>query len=106
MAFLGQDGWKSGLSAQALSKIEELEAKTARLEKDRAQKQMRAESMEQQMEKHKAKMDEEKNRAGELNREMTALRESCLELQKIKDKLQHDLGSKDKQNDCLQVINQ
>ncbi len=56
MAFLGQDGWKSGLTSEALRKVEELEAKADRLERDRGQKQMRLETVEQALEKQKQKV--------------------------------------------------
>ncbi len=56
MAFLGQDGWKSGLGAEALRKVQELEEKSVRLERDRAQKQMRLETVEQALDKQKQKV--------------------------------------------------
>jgi len=56
MAFLGTDGWKSGLPPLALNKIGELESAQDKLNKERAQKQMRIETLEQTIEKLRKKV--------------------------------------------------
>ncbi len=56
MAFVGQDGWKSGLSSMALTKIEELESQNEKLKRDRGQKQMRLETLLQTLEKQTKKV--------------------------------------------------
>ncbi len=102
MAFLGQDGWKSGLPSEALRKVEELENSANRLEKERAQRQIRMETIEQALDKQKQKTEDEKQNSSQLSREVQSLRESCDELQRHCDKLRHELGTKDNQNSNLQ----
>ena len=58
MAFMGQDSWKSGLPSSALTKIEELESKADKLNRERMQRTRMVETLEQALEKQKKKVSQ------------------------------------------------
>ena len=53
--------------------------------------------------KFRFQLEGEKSQGTSLQREIQGLQESVVELQKKTEKLQHDLGSKETQNNWLQV---
>ena len=58
MAFMAQDGWKSGLTPVQLSKVEALQTDCERLQKEAAQKKLMVENQEQELERQKRKVNE------------------------------------------------
>ena len=56
MAFMAQDGWKSGLTAVQLSKVEALQTDCERLQKEAAQRKLMVENQEQELERQKRKV--------------------------------------------------
>jgi hypothetical protein len=56
MAFMAQDGWKSGLTAGQLTKVEALQTDNERLQKEASQKKLMLENVEQELEKQKRKV--------------------------------------------------
>ena len=58
MAFLGQEGWKAGLPNAALAKIEDMETQITKLNREKTQRTLRQESLEQSMEKQKQRVGE------------------------------------------------
>ena len=58
MAFVGADGWKSGLTALQTSKVEELESRLEKTSRERTQKQMQIDTLNQALEKQKRKVRE------------------------------------------------
>ena len=67
MAFLGQDGWKAGLSVFQLGKVEEMESRLDKVNKEKTQKQMQVDTMQQAMEKLKRKVSSMLSDPSELN---------------------------------------
>ena len=58
MAFMAQDGWKSGLTAVQLSKVEALQTDCERLQKEAAQRKLMVENQEQELERQKRKVSD------------------------------------------------
>lgn len=58
MAFLGQDGWKAGLSVLQLGKVEGMENMLDKITKEKTQKQMQVDTLQQANEKLKRKVSE------------------------------------------------
>ena len=58
MAFVGADGWKSGLTALQTAKVEELESRLEKTSRERTQKQMQIDTLNQALEKQKRKVRE------------------------------------------------
>ena len=56
MAFMGDESWKSGLSGYQLSKVTDLEGQLTRTKKERAEKLMQLEILQQTLEKQKRKV--------------------------------------------------
>ena len=56
MAFLGQEGWKSGLSAAQLAKVDAIQTENERLAKEVSQKKLKLENVEQELEREKRKV--------------------------------------------------
>ena len=54
--FAASDAWKSDLSGVTLKKVEELEAKLEKANKERNQRQMKNETLEQALDKQKQKV--------------------------------------------------
>ncbi|XP_059090337.1 putative leucine-rich repeat-containing protein DDB_G0290503 [Tigriopus californicus] len=102
MAFVGTEGWKSGLSAIQVAKVEELESKFDHLKKENGRKQLHMDNLQQELEKNKRKTEDEKNSNAQLQREITTLRENCDGLQNQNSRLEQDLGKRDNQIQTLQ----
>ena len=58
MAFMAQDGWKSGLTAVQLTKVEALQTDCERLQKEAAQRKLMVENQEQELERQKRKVSD------------------------------------------------
>lgn len=56
MAFVGTEGWKSGLSSIQVAKVEELESKFDHLKKENGRKQLHLDNLQQELEKNKRKV--------------------------------------------------
>ena len=56
MAFMSQDGWKSGLTPVQLTKVEALQTGFERMQKEAAQKKLMVENQEQELERQKRKV--------------------------------------------------
>ena len=56
MAFMGEESWKSGLTGFQLTKISDLETQLAKLKKERGEKSMQVEILQQTIEKQKRKV--------------------------------------------------
>ena len=102
MAFMGEDGWKSGLSVQQTNKVNELEKKVENLSKANNQNQLRFENLEQSLAKSERKIEEEKQKVTQSEREVQSLGDKCQELENLTAKLQHDVSAKDQLNSTLQ----
>ncbi|XP_013908362.1 PREDICTED: centromere protein F [Thamnophis sirtalis] len=89
--------WKEGLSTRALQKIHDLESQVEKFKKERQQRQFQLESLEAALEKQKQKVDKEKNEGATLKRENQNLMELCDNLEKNKQKLFHELQTKESQ---------
>lgn len=123
--------WKDGLPAKALQKIQEIEAQLDKLKKERQQKQFQLDSLEATLQKQRQKvsylrvdflfsilmnavkfalclyyvslqMDSEKSEASALKRENQSLVESCEGLEKTRQKLTHDIQTKEQQVNYLE----
>ncbi|XP_072503946.1 centromere protein F isoform X2 [Notamacropus eugenii] len=89
--------WKEGLSTRALQKIQELEGQLDKLKKDRQQRQFQLESLEAALQKQKQKVDDQKNEGATLKRENQSLMETCDNLEKMRQKISHELQVKESQ---------
>jgi hypothetical protein len=103
MAFMGQDGWKSSLSAQQQIKVTELEKQKEILKKELDKRTMIHDLLQQTFDKEKRHVDEEKSNTTTIKKELLAIQEKLGGLEKRNDKLQHDLLAKETQNISLQV---
>jgi hypothetical protein len=56
MAFMGEESWKAGLSGFQLSKVTDLETQLTRTKKERSEKLMQFEILQQTLEKQKRKV--------------------------------------------------
>ena len=56
MAFMAQDGWKSGLTPVQLTKVEALQTDCERLQKEAAQRKLMVENQEQELERQRRKV--------------------------------------------------
>ena len=56
MAFMAQDGWKSGLTPVQLTKVEALQTDCERAKKEAAQRKLMVENQEQELERQKRKV--------------------------------------------------
>ncbi|XP_032218810.2 centromere protein F [Nematostella vectensis] len=97
-----QDEWKDGLSANALKNIASLEQQNERLAKDNKQKQFQIESCTAALEKQKRQTKEEENKYSLLKRDNQLLSESCEDLERTRQKLLHDIQSKDGKISCVE----
>ncbi|EDO46232.1 predicted protein, partial [Nematostella vectensis] len=97
-----QDEWKDGLSANALKNIASLEQQNERLVKDNKQKQFQIESCTAALEKQKRQTKEEENKYSLLKRDNQLLSESCEDLERTRQKLLHDIQSKDGKISCVE----
>ncbi|XP_070597285.1 centromere protein F [Erythrolamprus reginae] len=89
--------WKEGLSTRVLQKIHDLESQVEKFKKERQQRQFQLESLEAALEKQKQKVDKEKNEGATLKRENQNLMEVCDNLEKNRQKLFHELQTKESQ---------
>ena len=89
--------WKDGLASKALQEVNKLEAQLERFRKECQQKQFQLESLEQVLEKNKRKLEDEKSAQTVLKRENQGLQENCVSLDRVREKLEHDLHSKEQQ---------
>lgn len=97
-----KDEWKQGLSVHVLEKITELERQTERLVKDSKQKQFQIETQTAALAKQKRLTDEEKDKTATLKRENQTLSESCDDIERTKQKLQHEIQSKEGRLSCVE----
>uniref|UniRef100_A0A4X2KXC3 DH domain-containing protein n=1 Tax=Vombatus ursinus TaxID=29139 RepID=A0A4X2KXC3_VOMUR len=89
--------WKEGLSTRALQKIQDLEGQLDKLKKERQQRQFQLESLEAALQKQKQKVDDQKNEGATLKRENQSLMETCDNLEKMRQKISHELQVKESQ---------
>ncbi|XP_068922156.1 centromere protein F isoform X2 [Petaurus breviceps papuanus] len=89
--------WKEGLSTRALQKIQELEGQLDKLKKENQQRKFQLESLEAALQKQKQKVDDQKNEVATLKRENQGLMETCDNLEKMRQKISHDLQVKESQ---------
>jgi hypothetical protein len=57
MAFLGEESWKSGLSSLQQMKVSDLEAQLSRTKKEKSEKVMQVEMLQQTLDKQKRKVN-------------------------------------------------
>ncbi|XP_043917247.1 centromere protein F [Protopterus annectens] len=93
--------WKEGLPTKALQKIQEMETQVNKLVKERQQRQFQMDSLEAALQKQKQKVESEKNEMTALKRENQSLTESCDNLEKLRQKISHDLQVKEAQINFL-----
>ena len=55
---MAQDGWKSGLSAAQLTKVEAIQSENERLQKEASQKKLMLENVEQELDRQKRKVND------------------------------------------------
>ncbi|XP_072019981.1 uncharacterized protein [Amphiura filiformis] len=96
------DEWKDGLPHRALTKIREMEGKLERLGKEQKQRQFQHEQLEASYQKQIRKVEEEKSKHSTLTHENQSLSEACQKLERAREKLAHDIQSKDAHIACLE----
>ncbi|XP_019625667.1 PREDICTED: centromere protein F-like [Branchiostoma belcheri] len=101
MSWAAQE-WKDGLPTRALQKVTEIEANLEKLKKEQKQRQFQMDSLEQTLQKTKRNLEEEKNKVTIMKRENQTLVESCEDLQKKREKIQHDLQTKESLVSCME----
>nr|XP_045002062.1 centromere protein F isoform X2 [Jaculus jaculus] len=89
--------WKEGLPMRALQKIQELEGQLDKLKKEKQQRQFQLDSLEAALQKQKQKVENEKIEGTSLKRENQRLMEICENLEKVKQKISHELQVKESQ---------
>ena len=58
MAFMGEDSWKAGLTGHQMAKVTDLESKVSHMTKEKSQRTMQMETLEQALDKQKRKVIE------------------------------------------------
>ncbi|KAM4861109.1 centromere protein F isoform 2-T2 [Thomomys bottae] len=89
--------WKEGLPTRALQKIQELEGQLDKLKKEKQQRQFQLDTLEAALQKQKQKVESEKNEGTNLKRENQRLMEICENLERMKQKISHELQVKESQ---------
>lgn len=97
-----KDEWKDGLSVHVLEKITALETQKERLIKDNKQKQFQIDSQTAALAKQKRLTDEEKEKNALMKRDNQTLTETCVEAERTKQKLQHEIQQKEGRLSCLE----
>ncbi|XP_072407076.1 uncharacterized protein [Chiloscyllium punctatum] len=87
--------WKSELSSKALQKISEYEIQLEKLKKERQQKQLQLDSLEDAFRKHNQKLEDERNENVALKRETQGLTEARNSLEKTQQRLCHEIQVKE-----------
>ncbi|XP_070576345.1 centromere protein F-like [Ptychodera flava] len=96
------DEWKDGLPSRALQKIQQLETSLDKVKKEQKQKQFQLESLDQAYQKQLRKVEEEKSQNSILKRESQSLMDTCREIEEKKEKVMHELQTKDSLIACLE----
>ncbi|XP_060711540.1 centromere protein F-like [Hemiscyllium ocellatum] len=87
--------WKSELSSKALQKISEYETQLEKLKKERQQKQLQLDSLEDAFRKHNQKLEDERNENVALKRDTQGLTEARNSLEKAQQRLCHEIQVKE-----------
>ncbi|XP_043538640.1 centromere protein F-like [Chiloscyllium plagiosum] len=87
--------WKSELSSKALQKISEYETQLEKLKKERQQKQLQLDSLEDAFRKHNQKLEDERNENVALKRGTQGLTEARNSLEKAQQRLCHEIQVKE-----------
>ena len=103
MAFLGEDGWKSGLSVLQQNKVSTLERERELYKNELDKNNMNADFLKQTLEKEKRRAEDEKTEKSIVQKELQELTEKLTELERKSQKLEHDLHAREQHASTLQV---
>ena len=103
MAFLGEDGWKSGLSVLQQNKVSTLEKERELYKNEVDKNKMNADFLTQTLEKEKRRAEDEKSEKSIVQKELQELSEKLTELERKNQKLEHDLHAREQHASTLQV---
>ncbi|GBM86254.1 hypothetical protein AVEN_264506-1 [Araneus ventricosus] len=87
--------WKQELPPLAIQKINALEEKIERLQKERQQKQLQCECLELALEKEKRKVENEKQQITASQRELQSLADVCKDFEDKQQRLQNEVQNRD-----------
>ncbi|CAL1281922.1 unnamed protein product [Larinioides sclopetarius] len=87
--------WKQELPPLAIQKINALEEKIERLQKERQQKQLQCECLELALEKEKRKVENEKQQTIASQRELQSLADVCKDFEDKQQRLQNEIQNRD-----------
>ncbi|XP_023243238.1 centromere protein F-like [Centruroides sculpturatus] len=94
--------WKQNLPPLAVQKINCLEEQVERLQKEKQQKQLQVESLGQNLDIQKRKLEEQKLQKLQVEREQQSLNETNCELEQKLQKMHQELNVKDSKIKCLE----
>ncbi|GFU45519.1 uncharacterized protein NPIL_67671 [Nephila pilipes] len=87
--------WKQDLTPLAVQKVNALEEKIEKLQKERQQKQLQFECLELALEKEKRKVEKEKQQTTLIQRELQSLADVCKDFENKHQKLQNEIQNRD-----------
>uniref|UniRef100_T2MG23 Centromere protein F n=1 Tax=Hydra vulgaris TaxID=6087 RepID=T2MG23_HYDVU len=96
-----QDEWKNNLSHVAIQKIDAIERQNDQLKREVQQKKFLLENAEVALEQQKSKTAQEKSQNAILRKDLQVLEERCRESEITKEKVLHDMQTKDNRINCL-----
>ncbi|XP_065656340.1 centromere protein F isoform X2 [Hydra vulgaris] len=96
-----QDEWKNNLPHVAIQKIDAIERQNDQLKREVQQKKFLLENAEVALEQQKNKTAQEKSQNTVLRKDLQALEERCRESEITKEKVLHDMQTKDTRINCL-----
>ncbi|XP_055935240.1 uncharacterized protein LOC129965411 isoform X3 [Argiope bruennichi] len=96
--------WKQELPPLAIQKINTLEEKIERLQKERQQKQLQCECLELALEKEKHKVENEKQQTIASQREFQSLADLCKDFENKQQRLQSEIQNRDNRITSLEGL--
>ncbi|GFY35011.1 uncharacterized protein TNCV_5043871 [Trichonephila clavipes] len=96
--------WKQGLTPLAVQKVNALEEKIDKLQKERQQKQLQCECLELSLDKEKRKVEKEKQQTTLIERELQSLGDICKDFENKQQKLQNEIQNRDSRIGCLEGL--
>ncbi|GFS66366.1 uncharacterized protein TNIN_468542 [Trichonephila inaurata madagascariensis] len=96
--------WKQGLTPLAVQKVNALEEKIDKLQKERQQKQLQCECLELALDKEKRKVEKEKQQTTLIERELQSLGDTCKDFENKQLKLQNEIQNRDSRIGCLEGL--
>ncbi|GFQ73877.1 uncharacterized protein TNCT_529791 [Trichonephila clavata] len=96
--------WKQGLTPLAVQKVNALEEKIDKLQKERQQKQLQCECLELALDKEKRKVEKEKQQTTLIQRELQSLGDLCKDFENKQQKLQNEIQNRDSRIGCLEGL--